>query len=174
MTAEVTRTAVASSSAKLATNQPGRGPDAAARADQAVARLELERDGRQRRQLLAGLGCELVGVLFLGHADRADSLRVEELTDHGFLAGEQHLARSEHGQVLVVQQANVVGYGTRRVDVVGDYQERRPDLGVEIDDQLVEVAGANRVETGVRLVEEDDLGVEHQGAGQAGPLAHAT
>ena len=33
--------------------------------------------------------------------------------------------------------------------------------------------GAHRVEAGVGLVEEQDLGVEHQGPGQAGALAHA-
>ena len=33
--------------------------------------------------------------------------------------------------------------------------------------------GADRVEAGVRLVDEQDLGVEHQGPGQAGALAHA-
>ena len=45
--------------------------------------------------------------------------------------------------------------------------------GVEVDDQLVEVRRADRVEAGVGLVEQDDLGVEHQRPGQAGPLAHA-
>ena len=45
--------------------------------------------------------------------------------------------------------------------------------GVEVDDQLVEVRRAHRVETGVGLVDQDDLGVEHQRPGQAGALAHA-
>ena len=43
------------------------------------------------------------------------------------------------------------------VDVVRDDQERRVDLRVEVDDQLVEVGRADRVEAGVRLVEQDDL-----------------
>src|SRR4051794_32899010 len=46
-----------------------RRPLAAAR--DAVGRLLLQRDRRQRGQLLALLGLELVGVLLLGHADRA-------------------------------------------------------------------------------------------------------
>jgi hypothetical protein len=58
-------------------------------------------------------------------------------------------------------------------DVVGDDEERRLDLGVEVDDQLVQVGGADRVEAGVGLVEQQDLGVEHERAGQAGALAHA-
>ena len=45
--------------------------------------------------------------------------------------------------------------------------------GVEVDEELVDVGRAHRVETGVRLVDEEDLGVEHQRAGQPGALAHA-
>ena len=139
----------------------------------AVGRLDLHRDRRQRRQLLALLGLELVGVLLLGHADRADALGVEELADDRLLGGEQHLARAEHREVPVVEQADVVGHRAGGVDVVGDDQERRVDLGVQVDDQLVQERRTHRVEAGVRLVEEHDLGVEHQRAGQAGALAHA-
>jgi hypothetical protein len=53
-----------------------------------------------------------------------------------------------------------------------DDQERRVDLRVQVDDQLVEVGDADRVEAGVRLVEQDDLRVQHERAGQAGALAH--
>ncbi len=40
-------------------------------------------------------------------------------------------------------------------------------------EQLGDVGGAHRVEPGVRLVDEDDLRVEHQRPGQARALAHA-
>ena len=83
--------------------------------------------------------------------------RVEELPDDRLLAGQQHLARAEHRQVPAVEQADVVRHGARGVDVVGDDQERRLDLRVEVDDQLVEVGRADRVEAGVGLVEQDDL-----------------
>src|SRR4051812_20530270 len=146
---------------------------ALAAARHTAAGLDLGGDRRQRRQLHVLFGLQLVGVLLLGHADRANHLGVEELPHDRLLGGEQHLARAEHRQVLVVEQADVVGHGARRVDVVGDDQEGGVDLGVQVDDQLVEERGADRVETGVRLVEEHDLGVEDQGAGQTGPLAHA-
>jgi hypothetical protein len=44
----------------------------------------------------------------------ADALGVEELADHRLLGAEQHLARAEHRQVLVVEQADVVGHRARR------------------------------------------------------------
>ena len=119
------------------------------------------------------LGRELVGVLLLRHADRPDALGVEELAHDRLLGAEQLLARAEHRQVAVVEQADVVGHRAGRVDVVGDDEEGRVDLRVEVDDELVEERRAHRVEAGVGLVEEHDLGVEHEGAGQPGTLAHA-
>src|SRR3954465_9960443 len=62
----------------------------------AVGGLLLQRDRRQRRELLVLLGLQLVGVLLLRHADRADALGVEELADHRLLRGQQHLAGAEH------------------------------------------------------------------------------
>jgi hypothetical protein len=75
--------------------------------------------------------------------------------------------------VLVVEQADVVGHRAGGVDVVGHDQERRVDLRVQVDDQLVEERRADRVEAGVGLVEEHDLGIEHERPRQARALAHA-
>src|SRR4051794_26126297 len=138
----------------------------------AVGGLELEGDGRQWGQLHVLLGLELVGVLLLGHADGSHDLRVQELAHDRLLGGQQHLSRPEHGEVLVVEQADVVRHGAGGVDVVGHNQEGGVDLGVEVDDQLVEERGADRVEARVGLVEEHDLGVEHQRPGETGALAH--
>ena len=111
-------------------------------------------------------------VLFLGHADGADAAAVEELPDDGLVAGQQHLARTEHHQVLAEQHADVVGHRAGDVDVVRDDQDRAVDLRVDVDQQLRQVGGTNRIQTRVGLVAEDDLRVEHQRAGQAGTLAH--
>ncbi len=94
-----------------------RRPVAGGRAAAGSAAAAAARCRAPRRQLL--------GVLLLGHADRADPLGVEELPDHRLLAGQQHLPRPEHGQVPVVEQPDVVGHGPGGVDVVGDDQERR-------------------------------------------------
>ena len=154
---------------------------------QALGGLQLRRDGVPTARALRAdavvrvaatglqgghLGLDLGDVLLLAHPDRALAPAVQELADDGLLGGEQLLARPEHDEVAAEEQAQVVRHRARRADVVGDDQERRVDLGVQVDDELVEVGDADRVEAGVRLVEQDDLGVEHQGAGQAGALAH--
>ena len=153
---------------------PARRPGRSAATRRAVARARAGAAiGGSGGSSWPRLGGELVGVLLLGHADRADRLGVEELPHDGLLELQQHLARPEHGEVLVVEQADVVGHGAGRVDVVGDDEEGRVDLGVEVDEELVDVGRAHRVETGVRLVDEQDLGVEDERPGQAGALAHA-
>src|SRR3954451_16567566 len=153
-----------------------------------LRRLQLRRDGvptgdalgtdavvRVSSARLEGghLRLDLGDVLLLAHADGALAPAVEELADHGLLRRQQLLARAEHHQVAAEQQSQVVGDRPCRPDVVGHDEEGRVDLGVEVDDELVEVGDADRVQPGVRLVEQDDLGVEHQGPGQPGALAHA-
>jgi hypothetical protein len=56
-------------------------------------------------------------VLLLGHADRTEAAAVEELSNDGLIAGQQHLARpkhdqmlTEHDQMLTGQDAHVVGH----------------------------------------------------------------
>ena len=46
-------------------------------------------------------------------------------------------------------------------------------LLVDLLDQLAQQRGADRVQAGVGLVEEHDVGLEHERAREAGALAHA-
>ena len=55
---------------------------------------------------------------------------------------------------------------------MGDHHVGAAVLGVHFLDQLAQQRGAHRVETGVGLVEQHDLGVEHERAGEPGTLAH--
>src|SRR6185437_7511302 len=112
-------------------------------------------------------------VLFFRHADRADLAAVHELRDHRVAAGEQNLPGPEHHQAAAEQHPDVVRYGPGDLDVVRHDQHGRVDLGVQIDEQLGQVGRPDRIEAGVRLVAQDDLRVEHEGPGEAGPLAHA-
>src|SRR5205823_5934184 len=72
------------------------------------------------------------------------------------------------------EDADEVRRAHDRRDVVRDDEEGGAHLLLDLLGQLVEVGNAHRVETGVRLVEQDDLRVHHQGACQTGTLAHAT
>src|SRR5690606_36908616 len=121
---------------------------------------------------LGYFGGQLTGVLLLAHADRAFTATVEELLHDRFGRGEQHFPGTEHHEVAAEEHTDVVRHGAGGVDVVGDDQEGGVDLRVQVDDQLVQVGRADRVQTGVRFVEQDDLGVQHQRSGQAGALAH--
>ena len=60
-----------------------------------------------------------------------------------------------------------------RHDVVRDHDVGPAVLGVDLLDQLAEQRRAHRVQAGVGLVEEHDVGVEHERAREAGALAHA-
>src|SRR5690606_4392976 len=105
---------------------------------------------------------------------RTDHPAVEELLDHRLVRGQQHLTRTEHHQLTTEQHADVVGHRARQVDVVGHDQDRRVDLGIDIDQQLAQVRGTHRVQTRVRLVDQDDLRIQHQSPRQPGTLAHTT
>src|SRR5271170_6049549 len=113
-------------------------------------------------------------VLFLRHPDRADTTTVKELLHHRLVAGQQHLTRAEHHQMPAEQHAHVVRHRAGDVDVVRHDQDGAVNLGVDVDEQLAQVGGADRVQTRVGLVTQDDLRVEHQRPGQTGALAHTT
>ena len=131
----------------------------------------------QRAAVVAGVELgqfllDLCGVLLLRHADRALHTAVEELAHDGLIACKQLFARAEHDQLAAEEQADVVRHLTGRGDVVGDDQEGRVDLRVQVDDQLVEIGDSHRVEARVRLVEEDDLRIEYERPCQPGSFPH--
>ena len=56
--------------------------------------------------------------------------------------------------------------------VVADHHRGRPVPPLDLPYQLVQQLRPDRVQAGVRLVEEQDLRLEHQRPGEAGPFAH--
>src|SRR5689334_24613500 len=54
------------------------------------------------------------------------------------------------------------------IEVVGDQEHGEPQRLLQLLGQPVEGRGADRIEAGGRLVEEEQLGVERQRAGEAG------
>ena len=56
----------------------------------------------------------------------------------------------------------------RLLHVVGDDDDRV--VGLQLVDQLLDLGGRDRIERRARLVEQDDLGLDRHGAGDAQPL----
>src|SRR3546814_8472932 len=73
----------------------------------------------------------------------------------------------------VGQHRDTVADGVERVEVVCDEEDGKAERVAQLRDELVEAGGADRVEAGGRLVEEQKLRVEREGAGDAGALLHA-
>ena len=73
----------------------------------------------------------------------------------------------------LVQDDAVVGHEKDARQLVRHDDDGDADVAAERDDELVELDRRDRVEAGGRLVEEQEIGLEHQGAGDAGALLHA-
>src|SRR6185437_9715161 len=71
------------------------------------------------------------------------------------------------------EDGDVLGDAPGGHDVVGDDDVGAAVLFVNLFDQFAQKGGAHGIEAGVGLVEEDDLWVEYERAGEAGALAHA-
>ncbi len=95
---------------------------------------------------------------------RADPLVVE--VEHG-------LERPFHQDLLLAEHGDAVAGLEQAVEVVRHHVDGQTQRVAQGHDELVEIGGADRVEAGGRLVEEDDVGVERQGSGQRRALDHA-
>ena len=85
----------------------------------------------------------------------------------------QQLVHRTYHDALVEQHGDAITSRIKAVQIVRHHENREAEALVQALDQLVVVRRADRVEAGGRLVEEQQLRVERQGAGQAGALAHA-
>src|SRR5215208_2016857 len=106
------------------------------------------------------------------HAEGPLRLPGQELPDELVVGVEELARRARLDDPALPQDRDVVGHPPRRHDVVRDHAVRAAVLLVDLHDELAQERGANRVEPGVRLVEEHDVGVEHQRAREARPRAH--
>ena len=115
------------------------------------------------------------GMLFQGGA-LFDSLPVWENVAFGLIQG-RGMARAVAKDVAIATLAKVglgaeVGDLAGRGHVVGDRQRGGPQFADSLDDQIVDHVGHDRIEPGGRLVEEDDLGLGGNGAGQGDAFLH--
>ena len=73
----------------------------------------------------------------------------------------------------VIEHGDAVGNLARADQIVGDRQRRCAGVFHGVDDEIVDDVRHDRIETGGRFVEEDDLGIGGHGARQPDALLHA-
>ena len=73
----------------------------------------------------------------------------------------------------VRERGDPVADQPQAVEVVGDHEHGQPQCLLERPDEAVELPGRDGIEAGGGLVEEDDVGIERQRAGERHALGHA-
>src|SRR5262245_55842356 len=84
------------------------------------------------------------------------------------------VALGPHGARVGVEKHRVVRDGEDTLQLVRDDHEGGAEAVAQLEDQFVQVARTDRIETGRRFVEEQNLRVERQCSGEPCALAHAT
>src|SRR3954453_21999434 len=107
------------------------------------------------------------------HAQRTLRGPGQELVDELVLGVEELFGRPGLDDPALPQPGDVLGAALGGHDVVRDHDVGAAVLLVDLLDQLAQQRGANGIQAGVGLVEEHDVGVEHERPREAGPLAHA-
>src|SRR5215217_4770729 len=96
----------------------------------------------------------------------------QELADELVVRVEQLVGGAGLDDPPLPQHRDVLGDALGGHDVVRDHHVGAAVLLVHLLDELAQQRGADRVQAGVGLVEQHDVGVEHERAGKAGALAH--
>ncbi len=73
----------------------------------------------------------------------------------------------------MAEHGDAVADGVEAVEVVGDHEDGEPERLLQRADEIVEIAGRDRIEPGGRLIEEHDLRVEGERSRQRDALRHA-
>ena len=126
------------------------------RAIEGVGRGGLAHDPAQRQDVRLGHVPDEVGDVVVGRS--ADQL----------------LGSAGLDDVAVAHDHDVVAQLEGLGQVVGDEHHRLADLIVEAQDLVLHVAPDQRIEGAERLIEEHDLGIHGEGAGQPDSLLHPT
>jgi len=99
---------------------------------------------------------------------------VSEKLDHKWILALYQLVESAiHHNTPFSKQYHTVRKEPRSVNIVRYHDGCQLSFRFELHDQLDNLTGCDRVETGGRLVEKQDVGIERQGAGQSHTLLHS-
>src|SRR5437016_3446889 len=99
---------------------------------------------------------------------------VQELVQEGVARGACLVGRADEPDAALVQEGDPVGDQESAAEVVGHHHRAHPEAALQVADQVIDLGGDHRVETGGRLVVEERARLEHERARQGGPLAHPT
>src|SRR3954451_8623878 len=113
------------------------------------------------------------GLSGLARHHDAGPLAVEISFEPGVIGSQHRLDSSRRDDAPAAQCGNSVAYCMKTVQIMGYHEHRKAQSSLKCGDQVIEFAGPDRVEARGRLVEEQDLGVERQGAGERRALDHA-
>src|SRR5579859_1047271 len=106
-------------------------------------------------------------------ADRAIGAALDELVHIGVAAVVEPVARALPDDPAIVEHRHPMRDLARRAHVVGDSERGHAQILDQRGDQIVDHVGADRIEPGGWLVEEDDLGARRDRAGERHALLHA-
>ena len=74
----------------------------------------------------------------------------------------------------LVQNNAVVRHQKNARELMGHDDNGDAQIAAESKDKLIKLNSRNRIEPGRRLIEKEEIGLQHQSAGNAGPLFHAS
>src|SRR5260370_36017399 len=98
---------------------------------------------------------------------------IKELPDCWLFTGAHLFGCSDGHDVALVNQEHAVGNQKCACELVRDHDDRHAKGALELQDQLVDACGDNRVQSCRRLVEKQDLRVHRQRTSDRGSLFHA-
>ena len=85
----------------------------------------------------------------------------------------QQILQGTNDDLLIDENGDTVADGRQTVQVMGDHEDGKTQGPIQGVDQRIEARRADRIQSGGRFVEKQDLRVHRQGAGEPGPFAHA-
>src|SRR5438552_6363262 len=104
---------------------------------------------------------------------RPRSESTQEFANVGIIAARHFLRRAEESNAVMCQQCDLARHSERRPDVVRHDKARDAQLPLQLDNEVGDGRGRQRIEARSRLVEEHDLGMVSDSVGDAHPLFHS-
>ncbi len=129
-----------------------------------------------KRTRLEGVLGSLSGAEERGRALPVRSIQIAGQETSHPLVGRTHelLSREVADKTAAVEQSDYIGNAQGPDNIVTDDQEGNAQALLHLQDQLVDGVGHQGIESGVRLIEEEEAWAQDDRSGQADPFPHST